>query len=525
MMAMALRLGEFRAAWLWRSLASRLVLLVLVFVSVPMLIYDQFRRADEIGRELLLQSAQQQGELIARAIEPELARTDRGGWPRLGGVLARFADEHTRLKLLVRPRSIKGGDGFFYVGAAPVVASADLDAERRQLLEEGVLDRVGDSCAGNAPLALRVPHSAGGTEVLTSITPLNTAFGCWVLITSHATADYLGSSLGQPYWRTAVVQAAALIYLGMAALVLAVLLGVWRNLHRFGDLARIIVGGEADGSGQSFAARNTLPELAGVAEDFDRLVATLRHSAEAMRRAAEDNAHAFKTPIAVIRQSVEPLKRALTGDDARCRRALTMIERSVDRLDGLVSFARRMDETAAALLEPPRRKIDLSALVERMAGGYTGLLTERRLHIRSSIERGVVVRASEEILETVLENIIENAVSFSPAGGTVRVRLARGQGRAELVVEDEGPGVDPDNLPRIFERYFSQREPGRGAPPALEAPGASAAGGAASAEEPHYGIGLWIVRRNVEAVGGLVSAGNRQDGRGFCLRITLPLAH
>lgn len=512
-----------RLRWLWRSLASRLVLLTAVFLAVPVLLYDQFQRADEASQLLLLHSAQRQGELIARALEQDLAGADRTALQSLNGTLARFTDERTRLKLLVRPRAGSGAEAFYYVAAAPGLPTADLDAERRQLLDQGVLDRLGTSCAGNSTLAMRVPHASGGEEVLSSITPIKTNFGCWALVTSHATEGYVASSLGRPYWRTPAVQAAAAVYLAMALLVLAVLAGVWRNLRRFGDLARDLVNGDGDGGGEaaggdgraSFAARNTVPELSPVAEDFDRLVDTLRDSARSLRRAAEDNAHAFKTPIAVIRQSVEPLRRALPADNARSQRALTMIEKSVDKLDGLVSFARRMDEAAADLLAPTRRRVDLSNLVERMASGYTGLLAERQLHMRSRIDSGLVVRASEETLETIVENLVENAVSFSPADGAVSVRLTRNGRWAELVVEDEGPGVDPANLDRIFERYFSQREPGRGMPE-----------GDASAQpagSTHFGIGLWIVRRNIEAFGGQVSAENRPAG-GFRMTVTLPVA-
>lgn len=508
-----LRSNVARTRWLWRSLASRLALLTIVFLAVPGLIYDQFRRADETGQTLLLQSAQQQGRLIARAIQPDLGRADRASLPQMGQVLTRFADDRTRLRLLVRPRALSGGDGFFYVGAAPAVSTADLDAERRQLVEQGILDRLGSSCEGNVPLAMRVPRTSGAEEVLTSITPMNTSFGCWALVTSNDTEALLGSSLGRPYWKTTTVQLAALIYVAMAGLVLLVLVGVMRNLHRFGDLARDLVGGETPG--ESFAQRNTVPELAGVAEAFDRMVDTLRQSAVQLRRAAEDNAHAFKTPIAVIRQATEPLRRSLPEDDVRSHRALTMIDKSLDKLDGLVSFTRRMDEAAADLLEPPRRKINMSALVERMANSYTGLLSERKLHMRSSIQPGVVVRASEDILETVVENVVENAVSFSPADATVSVRLGRNGRTVELVVEDEGPGVDSGNLPRIFERYFSQREAGKGMPDTDPT--------GQTAEGTHFGIGLWIVRRNIEALGGTVTGENRRDTRGFRMRIVLPV--
>ncbi|QQP87734.1 HAMP domain-containing histidine kinase [Skermanella sp. TT6] len=519
--------------WLLRSLASRLVLVSVVFIAVPILIYQQFRAADEDKQTLLLQSAQQQGQLIARALEPLLARADASLLTRLGEELARFADENTRLKLLLRPRGVPGAQGFYYVGAAPQAPNANLDIERQRLLEQGILARLADTCSGNQPLAIRLQTASGALEVLTSITPINSPFGCWAVVTSHSTPTYLGSSIGQPYWQTPEVQAAALIYLAMAALVLLLFLGVWSNLRRFGLLARQI--GNHDGNGRSsFAEQNTVPELRSVAEDFDRLVDTLRSSADNLRRAAEDNAHAFKTPIAVIRQSLEPLKRIIPGSDGRGPRAIDMIDRSLDRLDGLVSFARRMDEAAADLLEPPRRKVDLSELLEDMLSGYAGLLAERHLHLRLLITPHVVVRAGEDLLETVVENIVENAISFSPIDGSIQVRLARSGTMAVLTVEDEGPGVDPGNIERIFERYFSQRDATDAAEHrALDATGTDGGRTVVPFDQPvqpagtgdslHFGIGLWIVRRNIEAIGGRVTARNRDAG-GLLIRVDLPMA-
>lgn len=514
--------GRGRLARLTRSVAGRLLLVGLVFLAVPLLVYERFREADQEKQIMLLRSAQQQGQLISRAVAPELQRLDGAGLTGLSDLLDRFADDHTRVRLLLRPSTAQGrtGEGFYYVASAPAIPTAMLDMERQRLIKQGVLVRLAASCAGDQPLAIPVPTERGGLEFLTSIAPVQTDMGCWAVVTSH-TAEAFGGG-GRPYWKTPEVQAAALIYLAMAAIVMVLMLEIWRNLRRFGELARNIVqnrGADPSGKGLTFTANNTVPELAPVAEDFDRLVGTLHNSAVNLRRAAEDNAHAFKTPIAIIRQALEPLKRIVSPDDTRGRRALDMIEGSVERLDGLVSFARRMDETAADLLEPPRQRIDLSALLDRVLLGYRGVLEERQVHLAPRVEQGIIVRAGEEMLETIIENIVDNAISFSPTGGVLRVALRRAGKQAELTVDDEGPGVDPSNLEKIFERYFSQR------------PGSSG-GGQGGANLParagedgmaHYGIGLWVVRRNVEAIGGSVEASNRADG-GFGMFIRLPLA-
>jgi two-component system sensor histidine kinase ChvG len=132
-----------------------------------------------------------------------------------------------------------------------------------------------------------------------------------------------------------------------------------------------------------------------------------------------------------------------------------------------------------------------------MAWRQVNLTLDRR------IAKGVTVLAAPDILETVFENVLENAVSFSPAGGHVHVSLQRVDGGLEAQIKDEGPGVPEQKLERIFERYVSER------------PAAGADG------RPHFGIGLWIVRRNVEAMGGHVHAENRKQG-GLCMVIRLP---
>jgi two-component system sensor histidine kinase ChvG len=233
------------------------------------------------------------------------------------------------------------------------------------------------------------------------------------------------------------------------------------------------------------------------------MVSALDASAREIRRTAEDNAHAFKTPIAVIRQSLEPLSRAIPADHPRGQRALGLIENSLDRLDGLVSSARRLDEAAADLINTPRTAVNLSMLLHRLLHAHADAIAERQLALDGHIPSGVIIYANEEMIETVLENIVDNALSFSPKGGSIEVRLDRSDRMAEVTIADTGPGVAPENLERIFDRYFSRR-------PGME--------GQAS----HFGIGLWIARRNIEALGGTIRAENRPP-HGLLMRIDLPL--
>jgi two-component system sensor histidine kinase ChvG len=491
-----------RRARPWRSLVVKTAMLALIFVVVPLILYTQFKTADDEKQQLLLRSVGDQGRVMAQALTPLVAASERPNLARLQQELARFADDVTNVKLLFKPNAATDSGGFFYIASWPVVPASQLDAEGEKLRQQGILARLATSCEGEFPVALRYATPQGGEEVVTSVTPIRAPSGCWAVVTSFAAGAIPGAHFGVPYWASTEVRVAGVVYLAMALLTFTTFWSIRRGLRRFADRARIVREGGAPGS---FGAQNDIPELAEVAQEFDRMVDRLQKSADDIRRAAEDNAHAFKTPIAVIRQSLEPLRRTIGAENQRGLRALGLIESSLDKLDGLVASQRRLDEATADIINTKRLPIDLSRLVHQLLDAHAGVFARQRLSLKGHVTPGVVVMGDEEMIETVIENLIDNAVSFSPEGESIGVRLeARGQS-AELLVGDSGPGVPEADLERIFERYFSQR-------PARK-----------DGDSTHFGIGLWIARRNVEALGGTIRAENRRPS-GLLMRVSLPLA-
>jgi two-component system sensor histidine kinase ChvG len=523
----------FSAGRLLNSLITKLAVLLLVFTVVPVILYDVFQEADAEKQRLLLQSVREQGRLVGESLRPLLERTNPSPLKDLPTSVESLGTEVTNVRVLYKGPEQTDASEFYLVAADPPVAPTMMAQEREELLATGALDNLAESCAGNMPGAVRKPSPDGGFELVTSITPFNTTTGCFVVLTVNKDA-FLGTSIGQPYWQTWEVRTAVVIYVAMAVFTLGVFLLIWRNLMRFRRLAREIRTGRRDAG--SFAAANRVSELEPVAEEFDRLTRSLQASADDIRRAAEDNAHAFKTPIAIMRQSLEPLQRLVPESSTRGQRALQVLETSIDRLDHLVNSARRLEETTAELLDPPNQAIDLSNLVRRMLGAYAEAYERRGLKFAARLQPGVVVRAGEDLLETVVENVVDNAVEVSPEGELIDVSLESRDGMARLVVRDRGPGVPDGQLDHIFERYVSLRgelpgsQPPAAPPPAptavtptAVAPTAMADGEAGEKSGAHQGIGLWIVRRNLEAVGGSVKARNLPDG-GLEITMVLPVA-
>jgi len=487
-----------------RSLTGKFVVLAIMFLVVPVILYVKFAEVDTERRNFLLHSLQVEGRLAAEALEPALSKAS--GKALLGAAKAvqDLANDQVHIKLLLRP--VGRGDSFFLVAASPTIETADLDRERQRLDETGVLSRLDESCAGTGPLAVQYAGSSGKDELLTSMSPLHTAAGCWVILTSYGLEDLAGSSLTRPFSEAPEVRFAMVLYGLIALLAVMAVVGTLMDLRSFAKLARRIRQGDYSGN-DSFAQVTVIPELIPVAGEFDRMVGTLDASARAMREAAEDNAHAFKGPIATLTQSIEPL-RITARADPRSHRALEVIEHALERLTNLVHSARRLDETAAALINARLQRVDLARLAADMAAAFHRIHSADGIHVLAKGAAKAWVAATEESLETILENILDNAVGFSPKDGTVTVTVSTDSDSVRLLVEDEGPGVPPDQLESIFRRNFSHRP--------AERP---------SEEEgtAHFGVGLAVVRRTVEMLGGHVQAENIPDA-GLRIAITLPAA-
>ena len=486
-----------------RAFATKLVAMLIIFAVVPALVYGLLLRADGERNALVLRLVQEEGRLIAEAVFPYLDRFSPETSQRLADLLPRLASEGTAVKVLFRPQEENNPSSFFFVASEPPVAGPALEGERREIVERGLLGRFRESCGSGEPLAQRFVTAAGETQVLTHIRSHLAENGCWVVLTARESGESLIASLEASYWKTPAIKIAAVIYFLMAFLVLSIFFDAWANLRRFRQTARAIRGG-ADGEA-SFAARNRVPELASVAEEIDELVAALRRSEKLIRQAAEENAHAFKAPLAVISQSLEPIRRALGEGEGRGQRSVRLIEQSVERLDALITAARKIEEATAEIMDRPLEPLDLTRLLGNLALAVAPVAEERGVNLKLDLTPGLKVMGDAELLETAVENLLENAIDFSPHGGQIILSADKAGGWTEVSVSDEGPGVEGEDLERIFERYVTSR------------PGGSQPGGA------NFGIGLWIVRRNLEAMGGSVVARRHPSG-GLQVVMRLPPA-
>lgn len=249
-------------------------------------------------------------------------------------------------------------------------------------------------------------------------------------------------------------------------------------------------------------SRQEIPEFAGRQDEIGNLARTLRdmtnalyNRIDAIERFAADVAHELKNPLTSLRSAVETLP--LARNEESRERLLHVILHDVRRLDRLISDisdASRLDaELARANSEP----LDIAELLE----GIVQVARQVRRDDQPDVTLDLVkprethafkVRGNGSRLGQVFNNLLDNARSFSPPDGTVAVRAMREGPEIVITVDDDGPGIRPDVVERIFERFYTDRPDG---------------------EEfgNNSGLGLSISRQIVEAHRGTISAENRVE--------------
>jgi signal transduction histidine kinase len=252
----------------------------------------------------------------------------------------------------------------------------------------------------------------------------------------------------------------------------------------------------SDEIGRLGSALNTMTERLQSARGHLEATDTAR------RRLLADISHELGTPLTSIRGHAETLLDAEVplSDDER-RAYLDTILHEARRMDLLIQDLFELTRLEAGASELNRERLDWAALGRNTAERFRPRYTQAGLTLTwRGGDEPVWIHADGRRMEQVLDNLLINALRYVPAGGSVTLDLATGEGVARFGVEDDGPGIPPEALPHVFERFY-RADPSRT--------------GLGS------GLGLAIVREIVENHGGSVRAAPRPPS-GLRFEIVLP---
>jgi len=231
-------------------------------------------------------------------------------------------------------------------------------------------------------------------------------------------------------------------------------------------------------------------ELGRLASSFNSMLAALEDSTRAQRQLVADASHELRTPLTSLRTNIEVLASERTLPPGERERLLKDVVDQLGEMTTLIAELIELARGAEHRAEPEDVRLDLvtTGAVERVRRNRPGV--EFDLDAKESMVHGVPAT-----LERAIGNLLDNAAKWSAPGGTVEVRVGQG----EVTVRDHGPGIDEEDLPYVFDRFYR----------------AAAARGL-----PGSGLGLAIVKQVAEAHGGTVVA-ERAEGGGTLMRLRL----
>ncbi|MFI1736205.1 sensor histidine kinase [Streptomyces sioyaensis] len=312
-------------------------------------------------------------------------------------------------------------------------------------------------------------------------------------------SDSVDRSVEQAAWALSVV--------GAGGVLLAAALGYWVSRTGLAPVARLTATAERIAATRDARHRIELPagpparedEVTRLATSFNTMLDELEQSVTSQRRLVADASHELRTPLTALRTNAELLARADRLTDAQRDRASAALGRQLREVttlvNDLIELAR--DEEPRPLVEQVRPAALLEHAVAT-AGEHWPEITFTTTIAPAAADRtvpGVPARLSR-----LLSNLLDNAAKFSPPGGPVDTELTLHEGELQLTVRDHGPGIAPEDLPHVFDRFYRAK---------------------AARALPGSGLGLAMARQIARAHGADLTA-EQAPGGGALFRLRMP---
>ncbi len=291
------------------------------------------------------------------------------------------------------------------------------------------------------------------------------------------------------------------IPLGMAALVLIMLIAALaalalRRISRPLDDLLEAAGRVAEGDYSTRVEEKGAPEIRSLARAFNHMSARLHQADEQRRNLLADTTHELLTPLTVIQGNLEGmLDGVYPADETNLRRLLDETNLLAHSLEDLRTLA--LAESGSLQLK--KEPIELLSFLRDVTGVFQAQAASAGVTITVNVAANLpLLQIDPSRMRQVFSNLLANDLRYSPPGGTIRLTGETDTNNILIIVQDDGPGIPPDDLQHVFERFYKSTDSGG------------------------MGLGLAIAKHLVEAHGGSLTAENAPD-RGTIFRILLPI--
>jgi hypothetical protein len=431
-----------------------------------------------LGTQRILRSELDRALLAALALERDLLAAHCGIPSHTGAT-----DQESFIATINRFVALRGADGAILAANTPLARDLPLDSESLEQARAGRRAWTTQSMGGSPIRSVYAPsgqHCQAGTvlQVSASLAPLHAANREVVfLMLGTVLLGTVATSIGAAWLAGSSVQ----------------------PVHEITQQAQAIQAGTV---GQRITAHGDVAEFHGLVQVLNGLLERLDRVLASQRRMIADAGHDLRTPLTVMRGELElALRGTRTLDEYRAvlRSLLEEVERLGSISESLVLLAR----VEAGTLVPHRVRLDIVPLLERAVHRAQGQADGRHIRLRVPQDARPVAEVDERMLTVVMDHLLDNCLRHTPPGTTVDVGVSSTKRCLTIAVDDDGPGVPDEQLPRLFERFYRSDD--------------------ARTRSAGGGLGLSIAAAIVQAHSGVIRASRSSLG-GLRITLELPLA-
>lgn len=244
-------------------------------------------------------------------------------------------------------------------------------------------------------------------------------------------------------------------------------------------------------------------ELDALALTFNRMLSRLEQAFKRMRQFSAAASHELRTPLTIMKGEVEvALRKPREGGEYQrvLKTQLEVLNEMISTVEQLLTLAHSVESENAVQWQP----VDLGALTRRVCEAWQPIADSKEIRVNVPVSRDPLwIRGEQRLLERMVANLLDNALKHTPVKGEVLLEISRENKEAQLLVKDTGPGIPPDDLPKIFDKFFIRRpknDSGRST-----------------------GLGLGLCRWIVELHQGRIEASS-PPGQGAIFTVKLPIS-